>query len=120
MHVRSLPGAHRLAAVLAPLVLACNLLAIEPTRWERGTDGCPPGSIAQEWPTASPADAGLAAGPLEEIAERVAVLSQGRLIAYDTIAGLRQRAGSTGPFHEVYERLTNPQTLENIERYFAR
>jgi ABC-2 type transport system ATP-binding protein len=57
-----------------------------------------------------------------ELADRVAVLREGRVIAYDTVEGLRRLAGVTGddtPLDEVYERLANPQALANIEQYFA-
>jgi ABC-type multidrug transport system ATPase subunit len=55
---------------------------------------------------------------VEELADRVAVLREGRLVAYDDVEGLRRLAGSEGPLDEVYERLANPQAVRNIERYF--
>ena len=99
-------GARRLAVaitgLLAPLALGCNLLAVRPTRWERSDDTCPSGSVAEEWPTATPSDTGLAAGPLEEIAERAArgdlgnlhailVVRDGRLVFERYFAGRDRR-----------------------------
>jgi ABC-2 type transport system ATP-binding protein len=55
---------------------------------------------------------------VEGLAHRVAVLREGELVAYDTPDGLRELTGCPGPLQEVLERLINPQTLENIERYF--
>lgn len=94
--VRSLPPlpprrAARLAWAMAPLALGCNLLAVEPVRWERAANGCPPGSVAEEWPAAAPAEVGLAPGPLEAMAARagrgelgnlhgVVVVRDGRLV----------------------------------------
>lgn len=56
---------------------------------------------------------------VEELADRVAVLRDGELIAYDTVAGLRGLAGVQGSLDDVYERLVNPKTHANIERYFS-
>jgi ABC-2 type transport system ATP-binding protein len=55
---------------------------------------------------------------VEELADRIAVLSEGGLLAYDTTEGLRRQTGSTGPLTEVLERLIHPQTLEKLEQYF--
>ena len=56
---------------------------------------------------------------VEELADRIAVLREGRLIAYDSVEGLRRLAGCDGNLDEVYERLVNPQVLTQIERYFG-
>ena len=56
---------------------------------------------------------------VEELADRVAVLREGRLVACDTVEGLRQLAATDGKLDEVYERLVNPQVMANIERYFG-
>ena len=45
---------------------------------------------------------------VEELADRVAVLSDGRITAFDTIAGLRQLAGGSGSLAEALERLLHP------------
>jgi CubicO group peptidase (beta-lactamase class C family) len=83
---------------LAPFALGCNLFVVVPTRWERGVDRCPPGSAADEWPTASPSEAGLSVGPLDEISARAArgdlgnlhsilVVRDGRLVFERYFAG---------------------------------
>jgi len=55
---------------------------------------------------------------VEEIANRVVVLREGQLIAYDTPDGLRKSTGVDGPLEEVLEHLLHPETLEHIEHYF--
>jgi ABC-type multidrug transport system ATPase subunit len=57
-----------------------------------------------------------------ELADRVAVLRDGQIVAYETVEGLRRLAGSIAgdaPLDEVYERLANPKVLANIEHYFS-
>jgi ABC-2 type transport system ATP-binding protein len=56
---------------------------------------------------------------VEELADRIAIIRDGRVIAHDTIAGLRRLAGCDGKLEEVYERLVRPQTTENVDKYFA-
>jgi ABC-2 type transport system ATP-binding protein len=55
---------------------------------------------------------------LEEIADRVAVVRDGRIVAHDTIDGLRRLTNCSGTLEEVLEQLISPQTLQNLERYF--
>jgi len=55
---------------------------------------------------------------VEGLAHRVAVLSDGRIAAYDTIDGLRRQTSCSGSLQEVFERLIRPQTLEDLDRYF--
>jgi ABC-2 type transport system ATP-binding protein len=55
---------------------------------------------------------------VEELADKIAVIQDGRLLAYDTAEGLRRQAGAAGSLAEAIERMTHPQTLDNIERYF--
>jgi ABC-type multidrug transport system ATPase subunit len=57
---------------------------------------------------------------IEPLADRIAILSGTRLIAYDTLEGLRTRSGCMGSLPEVFEELVHPQTLEHIENYFSR
>jgi ABC-type multidrug transport system ATPase subunit len=55
---------------------------------------------------------------VEELADRVAVLREGRIVAFDTVDGLRAASGCGGTLDEVYERLVNPQAVANIQQYF--
>ncbi len=55
---------------------------------------------------------------VEEFAERIIVLKEGTVAAYDTPEGLRRTTGCSGRLEEVLERLVHPQTMEHIERYF--
>jgi ABC-type multidrug transport system ATPase subunit len=57
---------------------------------------------------------------VEEIAERVAIIVDGRVAAYDTVAGLRKSAGIDATLDVVLQRLMHPDTLDNIESYFER
>jgi ABC-2 type transport system ATP-binding protein len=56
---------------------------------------------------------------VEELADRVAIIDKGRILAFETIAELRRRTGCSGKLDEVYERLVNPQTAGNIQRYLT-
>jgi len=56
---------------------------------------------------------------VEEIAQRIAILRHGELMAFDTPEGLRKLTGCSGSLNEVLEHLIHPQTLENIQQYFA-
>jgi ABC-type multidrug transport system ATPase subunit len=56
---------------------------------------------------------------VEGLADRVAVIREGQIAAYDTIDGLRRLTNCTGSLQELLERLIRPQTLEDIERYFG-
>ena len=57
---------------------------------------------------------------VEDLCDRIAVLRSGQLVAFDTVAGLRQLSGAAGKLDEIYEKLISPHTLSNIERYFER
>jgi len=57
---------------------------------------------------------------VEELADRVAIIKDGRIVAFDTIAALRQQAGgAAGRMDEIYETLVNPRTHAGIERYLG-
>ena len=55
---------------------------------------------------------------VEEVADRVAVIADGRIIADDTLDGLRRQTGGAS-LAESFERLASSKTLEKIDRYFA-
>jgi ABC-2 type transport system ATP-binding protein len=57
---------------------------------------------------------------VEQLANRILVLSGTRIAAYDTLDGLRARTGCAGSLPEVFEKLVHPETLEHIEQYFSR
>lgn len=57
---------------------------------------------------------------VEHLAHQIAVLSGTRLLAYDTMDGLRAKTGCAGALPEVFEQLVHPLTLEHIENYFNR
>jgi ABC-2 type transport system ATP-binding protein len=57
---------------------------------------------------------------VEQLAHRIAVLNGTRLVACDTLEGLRAQTGCQGSLPEVFEKLVHPQTLEHIENYFHR
>jgi ABC-type multidrug transport system ATPase subunit len=55
---------------------------------------------------------------VEEVADRVILMRDGRIVAFDTISGLRRMTGHDESLQELYERLTNPQSIDNIHKYF--
>lgn len=55
---------------------------------------------------------------VEEIATRIVVLSRGRVIAFDTLEGLRRSTGVAGSLSEVLEKLMFPEAARRIEGYF--
>lgn len=57
---------------------------------------------------------------VELVAHQIAILSGTRVIAYDTLDGLRAKTGCSGSLPEVFEKLVHPETLEHIENYFNR
>jgi ABC-2 type transport system ATP-binding protein len=57
---------------------------------------------------------------VEQMAHQIAVLGQTRLLACDTMEGLRAQVGGEGGLPEVFEKLVHPQTLEHIQSYFDR
>jgi ABC-2 type transport system ATP-binding protein len=57
---------------------------------------------------------------VEELADRIAIVRDGQLAAFDSVDGLRRQTGTDGPLADVLQRLLNPETLANIEHYFER
>jgi ABC-type multidrug transport system ATPase subunit len=55
---------------------------------------------------------------VEAVADRVVILRDGEVLAYDTLEGLRERTACRGPLADVLERLMHPETLDKLERYF--
>jgi ABC-2 type transport system ATP-binding protein len=55
---------------------------------------------------------------VEEIADRVLVLRNGEVAAFDTLDGLRRLTGCTGSLADVLERLIFPDTTRKLEEYF--
>jgi ABC-2 type transport system ATP-binding protein len=54
---------------------------------------------------------------VEELADRIVVLRDGELLAFETADGLRKSTGCSGPLDEVLERLIFPRAVETIEEY---
>ncbi|MBI5095871.1 MAG: ABC transporter ATP-binding protein [Candidatus Hydrogenedentes bacterium] len=54
---------------------------------------------------------------VEGLADRVIILRNGELVAFDTPDGLRKLANVTGPLEEVLEHLIDPKGAENISQY---
>jgi len=55
---------------------------------------------------------------VEQIADRIAVIRAGEIVACDTPAGLRRETHCDGSLQEVLGQLIHPETLEHVERYF--
>jgi ABC-type multidrug transport system ATPase subunit len=56
---------------------------------------------------------------LEELADRVVILHEGEIKASGSVAELRQQAKGAATLAEALERMTQGQTLANLEHYFA-
>jgi ABC-type multidrug transport system ATPase subunit len=55
---------------------------------------------------------------IEEIAERVLIIRDGRVAAYDTVDGLKRSAGGDATLETALQRLLSPETVKNIDSYF--
>lgn len=55
---------------------------------------------------------------VEEVADKIVVLRDGGVIAFDDLDGLRQQTECDGSLSEVLQRLIHPQILDRLERYF--
>jgi ABC-type multidrug transport system ATPase subunit len=55
---------------------------------------------------------------VEELADEVIVLREGRVEAHDSIEGLRQRANCRGTLAEVLGRLIHPEMFDHVRQYF--
>jgi ABC-2 type transport system ATP-binding protein len=56
---------------------------------------------------------------VEEVADRITIIRDGEVAAFDTADGLREQTGVHGTLAEVLQYLVNPDTLEHINAYFA-
>ncbi|HEX3997819.1 MAG TPA: ABC transporter ATP-binding protein [Pirellulales bacterium] len=54
---------------------------------------------------------------VEELADRIVVIRDGELLAYDTPEGLRRQTRSGGSLTEALQRLIFPEAIGNIEQY---
>jgi ABC-type multidrug transport system ATPase subunit len=55
---------------------------------------------------------------VQELADQIAVIAGGKLLAVNKLDALRQQAGCSGGVAEVYEKLVKPDDGGHIERYF--
>ncbi len=55
---------------------------------------------------------------IAEIADRVLILKDGEILAFDTLDGLQRRAGTRGNLAQVLEHLIFPETTRNLAQYF--
>ena len=56
---------------------------------------------------------------IEELADTFVVLRQGQVVANETLEGLQRLTGIGGGLSEVLASLTSPETLDNVDHYFA-
>lgn len=57
---------------------------------------------------------------VEHLAHQIAIIGGTRILACDTMDGLRKQTNCSGALPEVFEKLVHPKTLEHIENYFNR
>lgn len=55
---------------------------------------------------------------VEEIADRILILQEGQVLAFDSLDGLQRATGTRGNLGQVLERLIFPETTRNLEHYF--
>ena len=55
---------------------------------------------------------------VETLAHRIAIVADGRIIAFGSADDLRRQADCTGPLSDVLEKLLHPNVANNIESYF--
>jgi ABC-type multidrug transport system ATPase subunit len=55
---------------------------------------------------------------IAEIADRILILKDGEILAFDTLDGLQRRAGTRGNLGQVLEHLIFPETTRNLALYF--
>jgi ABC-type multidrug transport system ATPase subunit len=55
---------------------------------------------------------------VEEIADRIVILRDGEVVAFDTMEGLRRVTQSPGSLADILERLIYPETARKLQDYF--
>ena len=55
---------------------------------------------------------------IAEIADRILILKEGEILAFDTLDGLQRLAGTRGNLGQVLEHLIFPETTRNLALYF--
>jgi ABC-2 type transport system ATP-binding protein len=55
---------------------------------------------------------------VEEIADRIIILRDGEVVAFDTLDGLRRLSGQHGSLAAILERLLYPDTVRKLDDYF--
>jgi ABC-type multidrug transport system ATPase subunit len=55
---------------------------------------------------------------VEEIADRIIILRNGEVAAFDNLDGLRRLTGVTGSLADILEKLMFPETTQKLEEYF--
>jgi ABC-type multidrug transport system ATPase subunit len=55
---------------------------------------------------------------VEEIADRIVILKNGEIAAFDTLDGLRRQTECFGSLAEILERLMFPETMHKLQEYF--
>lgn len=54
---------------------------------------------------------------IEEVANRVVVLKDGRVLAFETVEGIKRLTGGRGSLSDALERLIFPETTDKLDRY---
>jgi len=55
---------------------------------------------------------------IEEVANRVVVLKDGRVLVFETVEGIKRLTGGRGSLSDALERLIFPETIDKLDRYF--
>ncbi len=55
---------------------------------------------------------------VEEVADRIIILKEGEVAAFDNMAGLREQASCDGPLSEVLQKLVHPEIINKLDQYF--
>lgn len=56
---------------------------------------------------------------IEDLADDFVVLKNGTVLAHEPLDGLKKLAGNAGSLSQILGQLVNPETLENVDHYFA-